>query len=327
MPTFGNVTLTTDQANLFQAALDRHVRMRRSETPQFDALYDVKPVNLNNPGDTITLLRETHLTPITSPTPLDEDADVTPRKLANPSPVSVTVNEYGESIMFSNAQRLFNVGDSGEPESEVARQLALSQSRTMESLAQAPLDANTNILREAGGTLAAGGVAARNTITASDTIKSRDISRIVARFRSSGDGREPVAPRIGANYVGLVHPDVAVDLRDETGETSWNYAMAHLDLGAIRAGATGIYKGVVFIEHGLTKVYEDAGAASADVYASYFLGAEALVKAEASPMEYVDAPQVDALRRFWGLGWKVTRGYAIYDSNAIINLETASGAV
>ena len=53
-------------------------------------------------------------------------------------------------------------------------------------------------------------------MVATDTLKSRDIRFAVTKLRANS-----VVPRRGPLYGVTVHPEVAVDLRTETGNASW----------------------------------------------------------------------------------------------------------
>ena len=73
------------------------------------------------------------------------------------------------------------------------------------------------------------------------------VRRIVAHFRSLG-----VRPMADGYYVGLVTPEVALQLREDSateGANGWRYP--HLDgswNGSILNGTIGIFEGVRFIE-------------------------------------------------------------------------------
>jgi N4-gp56 family major capsid protein len=121
-------------------------------------------------------------------------------------------------------------------------------------------------------------------------------------------------------FVTLIHPDVAVDVMSDTG---WLNPHNYVDPQNIYNAEIGSYLGSRYIMTPRATVVAD-GAASAKVYRTYTLGAQALVEAQVAPEHIVIGPQIDKLRRFFPIGWLYHGGFAIYRQEAIQIAKTAS---
>lgn len=310
------LTNTAAMQNLFLTAFDRKVGYHLRTDSNLVSLCDVQPATLNNPGDTIVMQVTQPLAVNT--TPLDENTDVDAVAVPNTVKVEVTLDEYGNAIVMTNRSKLFNIATGGIDPIAV-RLMADNQRDVQEALIRKAIDASQNVARYNGGAFVKGGSA--SAITASDTIKSGAFRSLRAKLVKDG-----VAPRNGSFYQAIIHPDVVADLRSEVGEASWRTPQEFQNLPGIQVGhIAGGYEGFVFTENARLTV-SATGANGGNVYRTHLLGAEALVKAEAERIQTVLSPQVDKLRRFYGLGWKGTFGFGIYRQQALWNLETASAA-
>jgi hypothetical protein len=122
----------------------------------------------------------------------------------------------------------------------IANAVAFNMATTLDNGVAAILDAGTNVIREAGGSLST--TAAKTSIVASDTFKGRDVRYAVTKLRAAN-----VVPR-GGMYVSYIHPEVSHDLRTETGNNIWRTPHEYQNVGPLLAGELGAWEGVRFIE-------------------------------------------------------------------------------
>jgi N4-gp56 family major capsid protein len=128
----------------------------------------------------------------------------------------------------------------------------------------------------------------------------------------------------GSSYGAVIHPDVAYDLKQETGDGSWTAAAQYSDASRIWNDEIGTYAGVRFIESPRAKINADGGASAVDTYTTYFFGQEFLAKAESIAPHMVLGPVTDKLMRFQPLGWHLYAGWSVLRSSALRRLITAS---
>lgn len=317
MPTFSNPTLTTDQADFFRSALDLALREYNLHTPMLRQFVDVRPITINNAGETIVIHKNKPLTS-DAKTPLNEDQDVTAVKRPAPDKVEVTVNEYGLATVVSKRSRLFNVHGTGVDAAIVA-QVGDHMQRTIDDLIRMKMDAGTNKVFVNGGAATTAG--AKASVAASDHFSSQLLRRSRAKLI-----QDLAKPLVGTNYGALIHPTTSAILRSETGQAAWRDPMNMQDLGRITGANIGTYEGFVFFEDALSTVEAGAGAAGADVYRSYLLGKEAVVEAVAEEPHSTVSPQVDHLGRFTGVGWYGALGHSVYEQKNLINVFSGAEA-
>src|SRR6056300_531878 len=90
-------TDTTAMAGLVKAAYDRYVEFALRSQPQFRALADKRPVQQAMPGSSVVFSLYNDLAQATST--LTEDTDPDAVAISNVSTVSVTLNEYGNTVL------------------------------------------------------------------------------------------------------------------------------------------------------------------------------------------------------------------------------------
>ena len=140
------------------------------------------------------------------------------------------------------------------------------QAETLELLASQAGKCSDTITKEvlAGGTSRQG--KQRNAITAADVLTIADIKKAVKTLKRNN------APKIGDSYVAIIHTDTAYDLMNDQ---EWVEAQKYTTSEKIFNGEIGKMYGVRFIESTEAKIFEKAGASSADVYATVVLGKDA----------------------------------------------------
>lgn len=297
--------------NLLTAGYDRYLEFQLRSQPIFRQFVDKHPVDVTNPGPTVTLTIVQEFAALAT-TPLTETADVAAVAPPNPNRVTVTVNEYGNADI--ETLRLKQLAFA-QVDPAIANVLGKNMVDTIDKLAQNTLDAATNVIGVNATVVKTSGFA-EASVAAGDNINSavaRDSVALLRRRNAHGrDGMD--------QYVSLIHPDVAVDIMSDTG---WLNPHNYVDPQNIYNAEIGSYLGARYIMTPRATVVAD-GAASAKVYRTYYLGAQALVEAQVSPEHVVIGPQTDKLRRFFPIGWLYHGGFAIYRQEAIQVARTAS---
>lgn len=305
-------TTASNASDLIATALDLKVKYFLQQMPQFRQFVDVRPVNPAHDGPTVTVTIHGELG--TATTPLTEDADVDSRDIPAVRQVSVTMNEYGDVNMHT--LRVAQFDWSNELAGTIAFQLADSMATTMDLLVRAKLDAASNVWYLDTGVGLTGTEPADGAL---DTLDAASISSAVAALRS-----KRAIPRDGMNYVCVMHPHVAHDVRREAGANTWASPHEYQDTAQIYAGETGRYAGARIIEHNRAQIEVDQGSGEETHYTSYFLGRECLLEAAAIEPHSVIGPVVDRLKRFYPVGWHGLIGWSLFRQNCIQLIKTQS---
>jgi len=244
-------------------------------------------------------------------TPLTELTDVDAVALANPTRVTVTLDEYGVPVVDTLRLRetSFTAVDP-----YVADKVAQNMIDSVEELVRTAAIAGTSKVY-------GGDALARTDIVPGDKLTAALVRRRVAALRKAN-----VRGRRGDLYVGIIHPDVSVDLREETGSGGWRYPHEYQAGTNVWNGEIGVFEGAAFIETTRAGVQEAAGAGGsgtkADVYPTFFLGGEALVEASNIEPEVRMGPVTDKLNRFRTIGWYTFSGWKVLRESAITRVET-----
>lgn len=306
---------TATLTNILANAIDRKMYFALRSVPQFRMLADTKPSDVTNPGSTIVFNQYADLAPAT--TALNEVTDPTGVNVANPTQTTVTINEYGNYTVTTKKLQAFALDRNLD--GSVAKLLANNMVDSIDKLVVNVLDASTNQIREIGGVLTpSSGVT--TGITASDTLKSKHVRYTVAKMRGAN-----VAGARGDIFGAYVHPDVAHDLRAETGTTAWRDPHVYSKPEDIWAAELGQYEGTFFVETPRATVTVDGGAANADIYNTYFFGQEALAEAVAEEFHsVVGGVVVDPLLRKTPIGWYGMAGWSLFRPASLRVVKTAS---
>lgn len=252
-------------------------------------------------------------------TPLTEGTDVTPVALAD-SNIPLTFVEQGNVVNYTSKW----LATSYVPLIPgVANLLGFNAGISMDTIAVAIVAAGNNVAY--GGT-----ATTRLTVAGTSIIDSQDARLAYARLRAAN------VQTIDGSYRAFVHPDVAYDLKAETGDVGWRVPHNYSAFENIMAGVIGHYEGFDWLDTPRTTLRPDAGTpGTVDVYDTYFLGAEAIAKGY-STGEHLDGQQmgaepipirgpiVDSLYREAPMGWYWYGGYSIYRQAALRRLETSS---
>lgn len=305
----------TVYANLLAAGYDKLLEFQLRSNPVFRQFIDKRPVDVTNPGPTVTLSIIPEFT-VLATTPLSETVDVS--AVAPPAPVRVTVtlNEYGNADLTT--LRLKDLAFTA-PEPAIANILGKNMVDTMDKLVQNVLDGATNVIGVNGAairTQSSGTPFAEASVTGTDIMSTAvvlDAATLLRRRNAMGrDGND--------QFIALIHPDVAVDIMSNAG---WLNPHQYVDTTNIYRAEIGTYLGSRFITTPRATVVAD-GTASAKVYRTYFLGSQGLVEATVHDAHVVVGPQTDKLRRFFPIGWYAHAGWAIFRQECIQIGRTAS---
>jgi N4-gp56 family major capsid protein len=233
---------------------------------------------------------------------------VTQLQIAAPTSVTITLAEYGNSVLVTRALELFSLAD---VDPAIANIIAFNLAGSIDTVAQTELRGGTNVIY--GGTRT-------NTVTiaATDTITSANIRKAVAKLRSGLS-----VPRKGSMYWCGIHPEVSHDLRAETGAGGWRLPHEYNSNDNIWAGEIGSYEGAYFVES--ARMFNDTdGASSAKVYRTILAGKEAMAEAVAEEPHVVIGPVIDQLMRFRPMGWYGVLGFKRYREAALYRILNGS---
>lgn len=309
-------TTTADLANLVTTAYDRKVNMALRSKAQFRSVVDTKPVQQTHPGDSIVFNLYSDLAPAT--TPLNEVTDPTGVTIGDTTPVTVTLNEYGNYTVVTKRLQEFALDSSLD--GNLANIVAQNELDSIDKLVESVMAGSTNVITEEAGTLTATGNDV-NAILADDTLASKHIRYAVAKNRSNS------VPAVRGELFGAyIHPDVAHDLRAEAGSLGWRVPQeygAGDGLQGIWAAEVGTYEGVFFVENPRCGVATNTG--TVDVYRTYIFGQQAVAEAVAEEFHVVlNGAITDPLNRKTAMGWYGIAGWSLYRPTCLTVVKTAS---
>jgi len=239
--TTGSASLggTVGGAGLVQKAYDRLIEFALRAQPLIRSVSDKTPARQSIPGSSVVLQRYVDLTKVTST--LTEQTDPDAVALATPTYTTITLAEYGNAVLVTRALELFSLAD---VDPAVANIIAFNMADSIDDVAQTVLRGGDNALY--GGTRTS-----TATLTSSDTFTSALARKATAKLRAN-----KAIPRKGSLYWAGIHPEVAHDLRAETGVGSWRQPHEYQANDAIWAGELGTYEGAFYVES--PRLYNDA---------------------------------------------------------------------
>ena len=238
--TTGSSTLggTVGGAGLVQKAYDRLIEFALRTQPLIRQVADKTPARQSIPGSSVVLQRYVDLTKVTST--LTETTDPDAVALATPTYTTITLAEYGNAVLVTRALELFSLAD---VDPAVANIIAYNMADSLDDVAQ-------NVLRGGDNVLYGGTRTSTATLTSSDTFTSALARKATAKLRAN-----KAIPRKGSLYWAGIHPEVAHDLRAETGVGSWRQPHEYQSNDSIWAGEIGTYEGAFYVES--PRLYND----------------------------------------------------------------------
>lgn len=304
------LTSTTALSNVIAAAVDQYVRAELRHSPLLRSVADTRPVSVDKPGSSVKLYIHSDLAVAT--TPLNELSDPDAVALPNPTSVTLTPNEYGNVSIATLKAKATSFADVDPYQMDA---IAYNQRDTLDVLVRDIISAGDNVVYGGSGNAATADVAAGDDITAAN------VRYIVTKLRSNA-----AAGKRGDLYWCGIHPDVAHDLRAETGAGAWRSDHQYAAPGAFWPGEVGVYEGAFFVETARMKSAAD-GTTGATVYRTLFAGKEALAEGVVVEPHTVVGNVPDKFGRFFPLGWYGYLGWTIFRQAALYRLETTSSIV
>ena len=273
----------------------------------FDQFAKVKAGNVTSPGNPVSFLFWADLGLAT--TALTETVDVDAVGLSD-STLTVTPAEYGNAVLLTLRIQVDDFLVGFDP--DVSNILNYNMVNTIDRLARTAADA--------GGTE----VPHTNATATTDTVAADELTVKLVRQQRATLKSASVMPWNGGSYGAIIHPDVALDLKEETGDGSWAAVAQYSDAQRHWNDEIGTYAGIRFVESERALITADGGSGTVDNYTTYFFGQEFLAKAESVPPHMVLGPVTDKLMRFKPLGWKTYLGYGGFRSAALRRVITSS---
>ena len=274
-------TGTTAMSNLVKAAYDRYVEFALRSQPLFRNLADKRPVQQAMPGSTVVFSLYQDLAASTGT--LTEATDPDAVAVSNTTNVTVTLNEYGNVVLETKKLGEFAFSD---VDPAIANLVAYNMADSIDQVVVSTLIGGTNVLY-------GGDATATNELVVADVITGSMIRKAVSKMRAGNS-----VPREGMLYAAYMHPEVAYDLRAETGALSFEDIRKYTDpnVGNVLNATTGVYGGAYVVETPRAYVATD-GAGSIQAYRTIIAGTQALAEATAVEPGIVQGPIVDKLMR------------------------------
>jgi N4-gp56 family major capsid protein len=232
-------------------------------------------------------------------TPLSELVEVDSAAMSDTG-ITLTPAEYGNVV---TSTRLADIVSGGKVSTAAARITGINAGATLDKLAEAALAAGSN-------SYIIGGTAAGSVVA------SQVASGVFLNYFYNKLSRANVPKLGGDSYVAIMHDDVIHDLRADTAAGQWIDVTKYALPGEALKNEVGMFKGFRIVRDNNCTFADQTGAGTVDLYNSYFIGANALGKAESQPLQLVVRPAFDKLDRFMNFGWKWTGQYKIVDTDA-----------
>lgn len=312
-------TGTSALSNLIGGAIDQYVRAQLRHSPMLRQLVDVRPQMPDKPGSSVALYKHGDLSPAT--TALNELSDPDFVALPNPTPITLTPAEYGNVTVTTIKA---NVTSFADIDPYQLNQVAWNMRDSLDVLVRDVISAGDNVRYATGGSTTPTSPA---EVANEDVISTPDVRYIVTKLRAAA-----AQGRRGDKYFCGIHPDVAHDLRSETGSGGWQDVHKYAAPGVFWPGEIGEYEGCFFVESARMKSAADgvdldgsgSGTDQATVYRTIFAGAEALAEGVLVEPQARIGVIPDRLNRFFPLGWYGYLGWARFREEALWRLESGS---
>jgi len=305
-------TSTSSLTGLVQTAYSKAVEFAFQPNLYFAQFAQSKTWSIADrdpmPGDTVTFTIFSNLNAVTSA--LSETGDPTAETMGK-TQKSVTLAEYGKRVTTTQKLRVLSFANI---DLAAARVVGDNMGRSVDLIARAAFDSQTgsSYIKYASGSNATA-VLSTSTLTA-------DLVRYAYNRLSRGNVIKPD----GRYYVAVIHPDVAYDLRKETGAGAWRTPKEYADPADIYNGEIGEFEGFRFVETTNAKITSDGASGSVDLYTTYFFGYQACGYAEGiAPAMGISGP-FDALQRLVNVYWYGLFGFGELRPESLFKIYSAS---
>jgi len=303
-------TSTTQVPGIVKAAYDRYIEFALRPQPLFRGIADKRPAQLAMPGSTITFSLYQDLAPNTAT--LTETANPASVGISDLNTVVVTLAEYGQTVTETRKLEAFAFSD---VDPAVANIVAYNMADSLDRVVVAELIGGTNVAYTGTATSTA-------TVGGASTfaITGAAVRRATAKLRTGN-----AIPRLGNLFGGYIHPEVAHDLRAESGSGAWEDIRKYTDpnVPQILNGILGVVHGAYWIESPRAYNATD-GATAARNFRTLLVGQQALAEACAIEPGIVIGPIIDPMLRLRPISWYGMVGWKRYREASIYRLETTS---
>ena len=232
--------------------------------------------------------------------------------------IEATVKQYGGYITLSDVLLLTAIDNNLM---EAITLLASQAARTSDTITREVLVAGTNVQY-------AEGVHSTRATLAWTSAEENDNLTVKAVRMATRTLKNQNAKKIGSNYVGIIHPDVAFDIMSDP---EWKYPHQYKDTSNLYAEEIGEVGGVRFVETTEAKKFVNEGASSRDVYATLVLGANAYGVTEITGgglqtivKQLGSAGTADPLNQRATAGWKLMKTAVRLVEQYMVRIETTS---
>jgi N4-gp56 family major capsid protein len=235
--------------------------------------------------------------------------------------INDNIDQYGTYVSVSDMLELTAIDPvilEGQTE------LSASAGRTQDELTRNDLMAGTNVIyaqKNTDGALT--DVASRSALTAACKLTPDTINRAVTALKKMN------APTINGDYVAIIHPSVAYDLR---ASAEWLDVHKYAQPDEIFNGEIGKLHGVRFVETTQAKIFKGGSGdpTGLAVYATLVLGKDAygVVDVEGGGLQMIVHNKTEAggpLDQFSTIGYKLTtNGAKILYEDRMVRIESCS---
>lgn len=232
--------------------------------------------------------------------------------------ITTTVREYGA---WAKISEFINMTGLDPLLQETSGLLGENAGESIDIISRDMIAAGTNVFYANGKT-------SRATLAPADKISALDILKV--RRTMVRNRVKPIKlPNGGTGYVALVHPDVAMDIMQLQ---EWKDQNTYVDTKNREEGFLGKMYGIYFMEVDNGVVFTGAGASSADVYGTIFLGRgayglpdiEGSMKPEIIVHPAGSAGGADPLNQFNTVAWKCAFAVVRLQELAIVRYESGA---
>lgn len=247
-------------------------------------------------------------------TPLTEGVTPDGNKV-NVSKIEGTIAQYGDYTTISDRLEMEAV----DPIiTAVTEEHGAQAGDTIDTLIRNELITGTQVIY-------AGGKTSRAALTKEDVLTPDLVNQAFTQLKKMK------APTINGNYVAIIHPSVAYDLRQSS---EWLEVHKYAQPNEIFNGEIGMLHNVRFIEDTEEKVWKgtaDNAAEGTAVYATIFFGRDAygIIDPSAESLEVIvkqrgSAGTADPLDQRSTVGWKASQGQKILYQERLLRVESGS---
>lgn len=210
-------TNTSTISNLVQTAYDRALEFQLRDMPLFRNFADKRPVQQTAPGTSIVFQLYNDLAEQTST--LTEGTDPDAIAVGNTSTVTVTLAEYGAAVLETRKLSAVALSD---VDPAIVDMVTRNCVASIDTAAQTVIRGGTHYIRKNSGTIKTdAGLSSAGTGTTVLTTATDIFSSAMARLAVTKLRALKAVPRKGDLYGIVLHPEVAHDLRAETGSGGW----------------------------------------------------------------------------------------------------------